>query len=46
LFINIALLPKELVFFFFSSYCFETVFHIKGGTEAEGVEEDILTQEG
>jgi hypothetical protein len=25
----------------FSSYCFETVFHIEGGAEAKGVEEDI-----
>lgn len=29
----------------FSSYCFETVFHIEGGTEAKGVE-NIWAQEG
>jgi hypothetical protein len=30
----------------FSSYCFETVVHIEGGTEAKSAEEDIWAQEG
>lgn len=36
----------EIIGVMFISYCFETVFHIEGGTEAKGVEEDIWAQEG